>query len=247
MVQPTQPSAYEQYMLELLNRARLNPQAEANLFGIGLNDGLADGTITDSAKQPLAFNSLLMNSALAHSQWMLDTDIFSHTGAGETTSRQRMTNAGYEFTGSWASGENLGYTGTTGTLDFISSVAEIHQGLIESSGHRKNIFSNNFREIGIGALTGDFEGFNTLMVTHNFAKSGSNIFLTGVAYDDLALDDDFYSVGEGLAGITITAVRQSDNSKFTTTTMAAGGYQMALPQGTYDISFSEYNQIIGST
>ncbi|MGL5942305.1 MAG: CAP domain-containing protein [Waterburya sp.] len=242
-----QPSAYEQYMLELVNRARLNPQAEANLFGIGLNDGLADGTITDSAKQPLAFNSLLIDSALAHSQWMLDTDIFSHTGAEGTSSRQRMMNADYEFTGSWASGENLGYTGTTGILDVTSTIAEIHQGLIESSGHRKNIFSNNFREIGMGALTGDFEGFNTLMVTQNFAKSGSNIFLTGVAYDDLVFDDDFYSVGEGLAAITVTAVRQSDNSKFTTTTMAAGGYQMALPQGTYDISFSEYNQIIGST
>jgi serralysin len=242
-----QPSAYEQYMLELVNRARLNPQAEADLFGIGLNDGLTSGTISDTAKQPLAFNFLLIDSSLAHSQWMLDTDTFSHTGAGNSSAGDRMMSAGYQFTGSWTWGENIGYTGTTGTLNVTNAVAQVHQGLFKSSGHRKNILSNNFREIGLGNLTGDFRGFNSLMVTQNFAKSGSNIFLTGVAYDDLVLDDDFYSVGEGLAGITITAVRQSDNSKFTTTTMAAGGYQMALPQGTYNISFSEYNQIIGST
>jgi serralysin len=242
-----QPSAYEQYMLELVNRARLNPQAEANLFGIGLNDGLLSGTISDTAKQPLAFNLLLIDAARVHSQWMLDTDTFSHTGAGGTTSKQRMINTGYQFTGSWASGENLGFTGTTGTLDVISSIAEVHQELFKSSSHRPNLLKDSFREIGLGALTGDFEGFNSLMATQNFAKSGYNVFLTGVTYDDLVFDDDFYSVKEGLAGITVTAVRQSDNSTFTTTTMAAGGYQMALPQGTYNVSFSEYNQVIGTT
>lgn len=50
-----QPSAYEQYMLELVNRARLNPEAEANRLGIGLNDGLSPNTISVDPKQPLAF------------------------------------------------------------------------------------------------------------------------------------------------------------------------------------------------
>ncbi len=243
----SQPTAYEQYLLELINRARLNPVGEANLFGIGLNDGLNANTISDSAKQPLAFNLLLIDSARSHSQWMLDTDTFSHTGEGGSSSGDRMRDAGYQFTGSWTWGENLGYTGTTGTLNVNNAVGQVHKNLFKSSGHRKNILNNSYREIGLATLTGDFDGYNALMVTENFAKSGSDIFLTGVAFDDLVQDDDFYTVGEGLGGIEVTAVRQSDNRSFTTMTMASGGYQMALDAGTYEVSFSDNNQIIGSS
>lgn len=243
----SQPTAYEQYLLELINRARLNPVGEANLFGIGLNDGLNANTISDSAKQPLAFNLLLIDAARSHSQWMLDTDTFSHTGEGGSSSGDRMRDAGYQFTGSWTWGENIGYTGTTGTLNVNNAVGQVHKNLFKSSGHRKNILNNSYREIGLATLTGDFDGYNALMVTEDFAKSGSDIFLTGVAFDDLVQDDDFYTVGEGLGGIEVTAVRQSDNRSFTTTTMASGGYQIALDAGTYEVSFSDNNQMIGSS
>ncbi len=251
-----QPSAYEQYMLELVNRARLNPETEADLFGIDLNEGLDPNTISSDPKQPLAFNLLLIDSAIAHSQWMLDTDTFSHTGAGESDPGDRMRDAGYNFTGSWGWGENIAWRGTTGTLDVTNAVANRHEGLFKSSGHRTNILNNNFREIGISTLTGEYSDYNdlgeyidynALMVTQNFAKSGASIFMTGVAFDDLVINDDFYTVGEGLGGITVTATRQSDNQQFSTTTMDAGGYQMALSSGTYNVSFSDNGQTIGST
>lgn len=242
-----QPTAQEQYMLELINRARLNPLGEANLYGIGLNDGLDANTISDSAKQPLAFNLLLIDSARSHSQWMLDTDTFSHTGEGGSSSGDRMTDAGYQFTGGWSRGENIGYKGTRGTLNVNNALEDVYQTLFESSGHRKNILKTNYREIGLGILTGDFDGDNSLMVTQDFAQSGSDIFLTGVAFDDSVIDNDFYTVGEGLGGIEVNAVRQSDNSSFSTTTMDAGGYQIALPSGTYDVTFSDNNQTIGNT
>jgi serralysin len=44
-----QLNAYEQYMLELINRARLDPDAEAQRYGIGLNDGGA-GTVAAQAQ-----------------------------------------------------------------------------------------------------------------------------------------------------------------------------------------------------
>lgn len=241
-----QPTAYEQYLLELINRDRANPLAAANNYGIGLNDGLAENTITDSAKQPLVFNFLLIDAARAHSQWMLDNDIFSHTGLEGSSSTERMRDAGYEFTGSWISGENLGFRGTTGTTDPNSFVPLVHQALFESAGHRRNILNDNFREIGLATLTGDFQGYNALMVTENFARSGSDIFLTGVAFDDLVLDDDFYTVGEGLAAVEVTAVRQSDNVAFSTTTTSSGGYQFALDPGTYEVSFEQNNQTLGN-
>ncbi len=72
-----QPSAYEQYMLELINRARSNPNAEAALYSLtDLNQGLSPGTITSDPKQPLAFNLFLIDSAREHSQWMGDTNTF---------------------------------------------------------------------------------------------------------------------------------------------------------------------------
>ncbi|MBE9047317.1 hypothetical protein IQ255_23445 [Pleurocapsales cyanobacterium LEGE 10410] len=242
-----QPTSYEQYMLEMINRARLNPQAEADLLGIGLNDGLAANTISGDSKQPLAFNLLLNDSARSHSQWMLDTDTFSHTGAGGSSAGDRMSNAGYQFTGSWSWGENLGYRGTTGTLNLGNAVTQVHQGLFESPGHRTNILSNNFREIGIATLNGDYQGYDSLMATQNYAKSGSEVFLTGVAYDDLVLEDDFYSIGEGLGGIEVTAIDLSNNGLYTTTTMASGGYQIALPSGSYDVSFANNGQTLGNS
>src|SRR5689334_21580335 len=70
------PTNYEQYLLELINRARANPSAEAARDHVDLNEGLAAGTITTATKHPLAFNPFLINSALGHSQDMLDHDFF---------------------------------------------------------------------------------------------------------------------------------------------------------------------------
>ena len=52
-------SAQKQLMLELINRARLDPLGEAALYGIDLNQGLTAGTIPSAPKEPLAFNTYL--------------------------------------------------------------------------------------------------------------------------------------------------------------------------------------------
>ena len=233
-----QPTAEEQYLLELVNRARQNPTAEAQLYGISLNQDLSPGTISETPKQPLAFNLNLIAAAREHSQWMLDTDTFAHTGAGGSSAGERMEASGYNFTGSWTWGENIAWRGTTGTPDVPQFVAKQHEGLFLSPGHRTNILKDNFREIGIGILLGDYQSYQAVMTSQNFAKSGSDIFLTGVAFADTVVKDDFYSVGEGIGGIEVRAVRQSDQQVLTTTTMSAGGYQIALTPGTYEVTFA---------
>ena len=50
------PTDYEQYMIELINRARANPGAEAARIGVDLNEGIPAGTITTDPKQPLAIS-----------------------------------------------------------------------------------------------------------------------------------------------------------------------------------------------
>lgn len=237
-----QPTAQEVLVVELINRARANPEAEAARYGIGLNDGISGTTITAAPKQPLAHNLLLIDSARKHSQWMLDTDVFSHTGVDNTSPTQRMAAAGYAFTGSWTSGENIAWGGTSGSSINLTNYAISHHGnLFKSPGHRFNILEPNFREIGVGQKQGYFvyEGTNYLssMLTQNFARSGSSYYLTGVVYND-SNNNDFYDVGEGLSGITISFDSKSYPA------YATGAYTIPVANGTYNLTIT--GDLLGS-
>lgn len=229
-------SAIEQLMLELLNRARLDPIGEMTRQGLSsLNKDLAAGTITATPKQALAPSLTLEDAAAAHSQWMLDADVFSHTGNGGSSAGDRMSGAGYAFTGSWTWGENIAWKGSAGTFDPTQYILDQHRGLFLSAGHRENMLKGDFREIGIGAVTGDYSGYNALMVAQNFALSGSKVFITGVAYDD-ADHDGFYSVGEARAGISVV-VTAGTTSQLATTALA-GGYAIGVVGDAAAVTFS---------
>ncbi len=238
------PTNVEQYEVELVNRARANPSAEAQRQGIDLNEGLAAGTISTAAKQPLAINPYLTASARGHADWMIDNNVFSHTGAGGSDPGDRMRSAGYSFTGNWTWGENIGYRSSyPNTPEPVSTTAQIHNDLfvdngIAGRGHRTNMMSNAYKEIGAGLSAGEFNNFNALMLANDFATSGSGSFLTGVAYADTTTHDSFYTPGEGMAGVTVTATRAGDNAVFSTTTWSSGGYSLKLNSGTYIIKAS---------
>ncbi len=231
-----QPTAYEQYFLELVNRARANPGAEAARLGIDLNQGLSAGAIADTAKQPLAMNQLLNDSAQAHSDWMLATDTFSHTGANGSSAGDRMKAAGYAFTGSWTWGENISIRWGGSPAESNALVEGFHDGLFKSAGHRTNILSDAFKEVGIGIGFGEYKGSNGADATQNFARSGGSSFLTGVAFDDKD-GDRFYDPGEGLGKLAVS-IKSSAGATYATTTWDAGGYQIALPAGDYTVTFS---------
>ncbi|MBV8781775.1 MAG: carboxypeptidase regulatory-like domain-containing protein [Phycisphaerae bacterium] len=237
------PTADEQYMLELINRARANPSAEAARDSIDLNEGLSAGTISTAAKQPLAFNVDLITSARGHSQWMLDNQLFQHNGPGSTDPGTRMQQAGYNFNGTYGWGENIAWRGSTGTLDDDSITAQEHQDLFIDSGepgrgHRVNIEDPSFKEIGVGIETGVFDGYNALMSTQDFGYTSGGSFLTGVAYTDAITADHFYEPGEGLGNITITATNTQNHAVYTTTTWSSGGYTLAVPSGSYSVTAS---------
>jgi uncharacterized protein YkwD len=234
------PSALEQYLLELVNRARANPSAEAARYAIDLNEGLPAGTISTAAKQPLAVNPFLTDGARKHSQWMIDTDTFSHTGAGGTDPGDRMAAAGYAFTGNWTWGENIALRSYTTSGPTAALLAQLHRDLfvdagIAGRGHRTNLMDPDFREIGPGFASGPYQTYNAGMLTEDFAASGTTAFLTGVAYNDAVTRDSFYTPGEGLAGVTISAKRLSDSQTFSTATWSSGGYSLPLSPGTYEV------------
>src|SRR5207248_18115 len=85
---------------------------------------------------------------------------------------------------------------------------------------------------------GTFQTYPAVMITEDFAASGTSSFLTGVAYNDSVQADHFYEPGEGLGGVSVSAANVAGGPSFATTTWSSGGYSLAVPAGTYRVSAS---------
>ena len=257
-VPTTNMTQYEQLMLELINRARADPVAEAALHGIALNEGLAPGTISPDAKQPLAPNQNLLNSIRNHLAWLGPRNPFPanpHVGSGGSTLGGRATAAGYTWN---FIGENLSYyTSFTTIPDLADEVIEHHRMLfrdltVPSRGHRLNILNPDFEEIGSAV-----HNTNRFMTGQNFGRRAGDNFLTGVVFTDAITDDNFYTVlnngtHEGIGGVTITATNAGGT--FSTISGTSGNYAIRLPAGTYNVTatggghtFTSFQVIIGAS
>ncbi|MGR3463467.1 CAP domain-containing protein [Limimaricola sp.] len=132
---------------------------------------------TERGLSPLSLERNLNTSSEDHSSWMLQSDTFSHTGANGSSATDRMRDADFTFSGSWASGENLAWQSERGAPGLADDVIDLHESLMNSPGHRANILNPNFEVIGIGIEQGDFKGWDTVMVTQNFARTGAAVDL----------------------------------------------------------------------
>ena len=225
----------EQLYLEMINRARANPQAEAIRYGIDLNNGIAGSTISTAAKPPLAPNQSLVNAARGHTQDMLTDGFFDHNNPNTgSTPSIRAAAAGYSPILNFA--ENVAWNGTSTPIDEVESVLLNFQNLFLSPGHRFNTLSTNVREVGVGNLYGEFRGFNAGMVTQKFGNRGGNNFITGVVFTDGVVIDDFFTVGEAVPGVTVTITGSGINVSEQTGT--SGAYSIPVPNGTYTVTLS---------
>lgn len=236
---PTNVTAYEQYFLELMNRARQDPVAEASRLGIDLNEGLAAGTLPAGARQPLALNDSLQASIEGHLADELAHNYFGHNNFDGTTYDARINAAGY--TGWTTIGENLAIQYTPGAVNVEQFVTDEYVGLFKDTtvagrGHRINIVDGSFKEVGSAVQTGLYQGQNAVHTGNDFGARPGNSFLTGVIYTDTVTANSFYNVGEGLGGISVD-VTASGGTTYHTTANSAGGYQIALPAGTYSVRF----------
>ena len=236
-------TAREQLMLELINRARMNPDAEADRYNISLNEGVSSSDrISSSPKEVLAGNDKLGTAASSHSKWMLRNDKFAHVETKgtpdfyEETFTKRITKAGYTYL---TGGENIAYIAAGGSLDLTKTIFDMHRNFfvdagISGRGHRVNILGEGYREVGIGHEAGTYNGMNASMVTTDFGTRANTVFITGVVYDDIIKDDDFFSVGEQTAGRNVSS---GDASDFTG---EGGGYELEYvwPGGTKTVTFN---------
>ena len=235
-------TAQEQLLLEIINRARLDPNAEAARLGIPLNEGLPAGTIKPTAKQPLAMNDDLIQAARLHSANMNARDFFAHDDPQTGTDPgDRTANAGYP---SAFVGENIAFRGTTGAISLDTAmVNQLHADLfidagVAGRGHRTNYMLADWKEIGNGFNVGQFTQngttFNSVMLTEDFG-SRQNRILTGVAYNDNRVNNDFYDIGEGDAGVRVNAGAA---------TSAVGGYARDISAAAQVITFTGVPKVI---
>ena len=235
------PTPYEQLHLEAINRARANPAAEAEAFGIELNEGVNGQQISTDAKQPLAMNASLLAAARSHSADMLANYYFEHDSEDGTSPFERMNEQGYYYS---TAGENIGFMANyPDELDIAFVSMQFHKDLFVDAGypgrgHRVNILNPDFREIGVGLLHGDYYYSgqyypHAYMITCDLgARNQLPPIVTGVVYDDKD-HDGTYDAGEGIGDVNIYVEETAGMS----TTADAGGYGIPLSPGTYNLRF----------
>lgn len=234
------PTPYEQYQLELINRARANPAEEGirvmdtddqavqmaySFFNINKN-ATKQAFTTYPQRPPLAFHPSLITSARAHTADMIAKNFQGHTSSNGDDLSDRYAKVSYQSQGMY--GENVSA--------YAESMWYSHCGLIVDwgeqnqidLGHRENIlnFKNyNYTEIGIGATNsggGLMSGtVGPWVVTQNFGMRSVR-YIVGVCYID-SNENGICDPGEGLAGVRIEPSRGT----YYAITSTSGGY--AIP------------------
>lgn len=242
------PTPEEQYLLERLNRARLDPvgegqrlaawlrstaegQSAARQFGVD-PDQVARDFATLPAVPPLVFNADLIAAARGHS-----ADLAAHGGQaphGDPDAYWDGSQAGYHIDASGyqnAQGNSAGFVGE----DAFAGVADldtIHAGYLidwgnPDLGHRKQEMSSvpQMDVVGLGLAT--IPGPAPYMDTEFYCNGAVGAaFLTGVVYTDTS-GNSLYDVGEGVVGVMVTV----NGGSFYAVTSASGGYALPLTRG----------------
>jgi len=234
-----QPTAEEQYYVELINRARANPEAEGvrlaqstdpdvvssyKAFDVDLSKMKAEfGTL--SAMPPLAINAKLTSAARDHSTDMFKNQFQGHTGSDNSGIGDRAKKAGYDW--QYISENVYSYADSVwhGHAGFQVDWGEGDGGMQPTRGHRVNIHHGSPKEIGVGVVLGRNGDVGPQVVTQNFGRSKSNTaYITGVAYYDVD-KDGFYSPGEGVGNVTVSVSGVSLRAL----TSNSGGYAVPVP------------------
>lgn len=253
------PTNAEQEILELINRSRFDPFGEVAHLVLGTSPLTgANADITSalnffhvnvqalqqqltgvSSVAPLAWSTNLGDAASLHSARMIQSDQQTHQAPGEADLGSRFIASGY--TNFRSGGEDV-FAFATSPLQahagFFIDWGNSPTGMQDPAGHRLNILSSNFTEVGIDATieSNSATSVGPLVVTEDFgARANYAPQIIGVVFRD-ADADNFYDAGEGLAGAKVSLSGASGT--FVTTTWSSGGYQVAVPSGTYSITFS---------
>jgi uncharacterized protein YkwD len=98
---------------------------------------------------PLAANAKLTDASASYSQRMVDQSFFDHKAPDGDNLVDRLTGAGYPVDDAPVVGENIGWG--SGSL---ASARSMVQAWMASRGHRANLLSDDYTEVGLGVVVG---------------------------------------------------------------------------------------------
>ena len=226
------PTPLEQQMLELVNRARMNPAQEGGILNAvntwysvdararkpSFFANLIGEFSAYPAAAPVAFNAKLIAAARAHSQDMVARNFFAHVNPSGQDPTARAAAAGYDV----GVGENIDGGGASAGDDILMShfAFMVDYDNLDTSnpiGHRLNALDSSYSEIGIGTYGPRSGG----KITQDFGGPARS-YILGVAYSDTNANSA-YDAGEGTAGITV----RPDVGNWFAVTSTSGGF--AIP------------------
>jgi len=250
----TDPSAGEQQMMWLMNRARANPTAEGIWLGDSTDPDIAGGRdffnvdiaalkaafAALPAKPPAAFDMELHDASELHSLDLIARDAQDHNGQFDKIGASAFNcNGGNVSVFSYS--DNALNAHAALNIDWGNGP----NGMQDPPGHREAImgvwpfFGPGLTNVGL-ALVAENDPMTQVgpwVFSGAYCQAGSpdhNRFIIGTVWDDLDMDG-FYDQGEGLAGVTV----MPDQGTFYAITGDAGGYAIPITAaGTYDVNFS---------
>lgn len=135
------------------NQARMSEEIANQLVQLTNQERLANGF------KPYHVNSELSAAALAKAQDMLEQDYFAHHSPDGRKPWDWIDRNNYRYL---LVGENL-------AMNFSTSQAA-HNALMQSLSHRENILNQDYEDIGLAVVSGDFDGQPTNILVEIFAQ-----------------------------------------------------------------------------
>ncbi len=225
-------SSESQEFVYLLNLARHDPAKFAR------DCGLSADLSQVAARPPLALNDMLSTATTARADELAQYNYFQHqsTVTGKWPN-QLVREAGYTLPADWPNAANFieslaaGTNYTTADVPLKTLLTDADESSLILRRQLLGIdeaFAAN-REIGVGMAFSTTATFGNYWAVETARREPAAPFLTGVVFND-ANQNGQYNLGEGLAGVTITA------GGLTTTTNAAGGWSLAVTPGTHYVT-----------
>lgn len=161
-----EPLAFLLLLLFIMNI--FTPRIERSypqVLGITANISISDLVSLTNARRaegglaPLTLDNQLSLAASKKAEHMFANNYWAHTAPDGTTPWYFIRNAGYEYL---YAGENLARGFTT--------APEAMDAWMASPGHRNNIMSPNYKDVGFAVLTGTLAGDETVLIVQMFGS-----------------------------------------------------------------------------
>lgn len=239
------PNGEEQELVELMQRARRDPVAEAQR--INATHGTNFDFSTFQPRPPLSHNGFLEAAAKGHAEDMATRGFYGHANPDGKNANGRILDAAYDLNDYFGTNptinltENIGKGTGAAPGNSLTTPQGVHDTFIidrdvMGAKHRVMILGGNgfqnMREVGVGYLHRAPSDY----IVEEFAYTKRNKpFLLGVAFDDRD-DDGVARSGEGRPGVTVTLSHASGFS-ISTQTKTAGGFSFEVfVPGTYTLT-----------